>query len=53
MKQNIVSMTKGEDKWKLDNLSTNLTNKGPQEEMAYLTVLNEVQEYIDRRNSNN
>ena len=28
VKQNIVSMTKGEDKWKLDNLSTNLTNKG-------------------------
>ena len=47
MKQNITSMIQGKDKWKLDKLSTNLTNKGPQEDMAYLTVLNETQEYID------
>ena len=47
MKQNITSMIQGKDKWKLDKLSSNLTNKGPQEDMAYLTVLNETQEYID------
>ena len=47
MKQNITSMIQGKDKWKIDKLSSNLTNKGPQEDMAYLTVLNETQEYID------
>ena len=49
MKQNIASMVQGKDKWSLKSLEKNLMNALPQEEMAYLTVLNETQEYIDSK----
>ena len=49
MKQNIASMIQGKDKWSLKSLTKNLMNALPQEEMAYLTVLNETQEYIDSK----
>ena len=51
MKANMVQMISGEGSWKFGTGDAdgwkNLTNIKPQEELAYLTVLNEVQEYID------
>ena len=52
MKANMVQMLSGEGAWKFKGTGSdggwkNLTNIKPQEELAYLTVLNEVQEYID------
>ena len=52
MKANMVQMILGNGAWSFKATDgeggwKNLTNIKPQEELAYLTVLNEVQEYID------